>query len=92
MRRRKFGREFKVEAVKLVKDRGVSVAQARLLGLRTAFSGPDHTRFGPKQGRQAAVQRGDPSNAHQENYAHDADQHLRNDAARNLHQDPVSGE
>jgi transposase len=28
MRRRKFSREFKVEAVKLVKDRGVSVAQA----------------------------------------------------------------
>ena len=28
MRRRKFSRECKVEAVKLVKDRGVSVAQA----------------------------------------------------------------
>ena len=28
MRRRTFSREFKVEAVKLVKDRGVSVAQA----------------------------------------------------------------
>jgi transposase len=28
MRRRRFSREFKVEAVKLVKDRGVSVAQA----------------------------------------------------------------
>jgi transposase len=28
MRRRKFSREFKVEAVKLVRDRGVSVAQA----------------------------------------------------------------
>ncbi len=28
MERRKFGREFKVEAVKLVKERGVSVAQA----------------------------------------------------------------
>ena len=28
MRRRKFGREFKVEAVRLVKERGVSVAQA----------------------------------------------------------------
>jgi transposase len=28
MRRRKFNREFKVEAVKLVKERGVSVAQA----------------------------------------------------------------
>jgi transposase len=28
MRRRKFSREFKIEAVKLVKERGVSVAQA----------------------------------------------------------------
>ena len=28
MRRRKFSREFKLEAVRLVKDRGVSVAQA----------------------------------------------------------------
>jgi transposase len=28
MRRRKFSREFKVEAVKLVRPRGVSVAQA----------------------------------------------------------------
>ena len=28
MRRRKFGREFKVEAVKLVRERGVSVALA----------------------------------------------------------------
>jgi transposase len=28
MRRRKFSREFKVEAVKLVRERGVSVAQA----------------------------------------------------------------
>lgn len=28
MRRRKFGREFKLEAVKLVRARGVSVAQA----------------------------------------------------------------
>jgi transposase len=28
MRRRKFSREFKIEAVKLVRDRGVSVAQA----------------------------------------------------------------
>ncbi len=28
MQRRKFGREFKLEAVKLVKARGVSVAQA----------------------------------------------------------------
>lgn len=27
MERRKFGREFKIEAVRLVKDRGVSVAQ-----------------------------------------------------------------
>jgi transposase len=28
MQRRKFGREFKVEAVRLVKERGVAVAQA----------------------------------------------------------------
>jgi transposase len=28
MQRRKFSREFKIEAVKLVKERGVSVAQA----------------------------------------------------------------
>jgi transposase len=28
MQRRKFGREFKLEAVKLVRDRGISVAQA----------------------------------------------------------------
>jgi len=28
MQRRKFSREFKVEAVKLVRERGVSVAQA----------------------------------------------------------------
>ena len=28
MRRRQFGREFKIEAVKLVRERGVSVAQA----------------------------------------------------------------
>ena len=28
MQRRKFGREFKIEGVRLIKDRGVSVAQA----------------------------------------------------------------
>ena len=28
MRRRKFSREFKIEAVKLVRERGVSAAQA----------------------------------------------------------------
>jgi transposase len=28
MQRRKFSREFKIEAVKLVKERGVSAAQA----------------------------------------------------------------
>jgi transposase len=28
MQRRKFGREFKIEAVRLISDRGVSVAQA----------------------------------------------------------------
>ena len=30
MQRRKFGREFKVEAVRLIKERGVAVAQAAL--------------------------------------------------------------
>ena len=28
MQRRKFGREFKIEAVRLIRERGVSVAQA----------------------------------------------------------------
>jgi transposase len=28
MQRRRFGREFKIEAVRLIRDRGVSVAQA----------------------------------------------------------------
>lgn len=28
MRRRQFGREFKIEAVRLIRERGVSVAQA----------------------------------------------------------------
>ncbi|MCA3182705.1 MAG: transposase [Methylobacterium sp.] len=28
MQRRRFGREFKVEAVRLIRDRGVSIAQA----------------------------------------------------------------
>jgi transposase len=32
MKRRKFSREFKVEAVKLVSERGVSVAQFLRLG------------------------------------------------------------
>jgi hypothetical protein len=37
MERRQFTREFKLEAVKLVRDRGVTVAQAsRDLGLRRA--------------------------------------------------------
>ena len=52
MRRRKFSREFKLEAVRLVKDRGVAVAQAaRDLDLhenvlrkwiREAMSDPQH--------------------------------------------------
>ena len=61
-------------------------------GLRNVFSDPDHTRFGPKQGRKAAVQCSDPSNAYQENDAQDADEHLGDDATCNLHQDPVSSE
>ena len=50
MERRKFSREFKFEAVKLVRDRGVSVAQAARdldvhsnvlrKGVREAVSGP----------------------------------------------------
>jgi transposase len=30
MQRQKFGREFKIEAIRLINDRGVSVAQAPL--------------------------------------------------------------
>jgi transposase len=59
MRRRKFSREFKLEAVRLVKDRGVSVAQAaRDLDLhenvlrkwiREADTDPRHSFPGPGQ-------------------------------------------
>ena len=37
MERRKFGREFRIDAVRLVKERGVSVAQA---GCQGRVSGP----------------------------------------------------
>jgi transposase len=39
MQRRKFGREFKVEAVRLIKDRGVSVAQYAAGSLRERLVG-----------------------------------------------------
>jgi transposase len=56
MQRRKFSREFKVEAVKLVRERGVSVAQAgRDLGvhenvLRNGGRSSAPTRCRPSQG------------------------------------------
>jgi transposase len=64
MQRRKFGREFKLEAVKLVRDRGVSVAQAardldvhenvlrkwvRELGADPAQAFPGHGQMKPEQ-------------------------------------------
>ncbi len=72
MERRKFTREFKLEAVKLIRDRGVSVAQAsRDLGvhgtvLRTwvkAFAGdpvqafPGHGQIKPEQAEIARLKR-----------------------------------
>jgi len=72
MERRKFTREFKLEAVKLIRDRGVSVAQAsRDLGvhgtvLRTwvkAFAGdpvqafPGHGQMKPEQAEIARLKR-----------------------------------
>ena len=43
MERRKFSREFKLEAVKLVRDRGVTAAQAsRALVLRQGHKGGAH--------------------------------------------------
>ena len=49
MRRRRFSREFKVEAVKLVRERGVSVAQAaRDLDVHEFHRHTGHaTRFEP---------------------------------------------
>lgn len=64
MERRKFTREFKLEAVKLVTDRGVTVAQAaRDLGLHGTvlrrwvqdFSADPGQAF-PGNGRQSAEQ------------------------------------
>ena len=64
MRRRKFSREFKLEAVRLVKDRGVSVAQAardldlhenvlrkwiRELGADPLHAFPGHGQMKPEQ-------------------------------------------
>ena len=64
MQRRKFSREFKLEAVRLVKDRGVSVAQAardldlhenvlrkwiRELGADPLHAFPGHGQMKPEQ-------------------------------------------
>ena len=64
MQRRKFSREFKLEAVRLVKDRGVSVAQAardldlhenvlrkwiRELGADPRHAFPGHGQMKPEQ-------------------------------------------
>ena len=64
MRRRQFGREFEIEAVRLIKDRGVSVAQAsrdldvhenqlrkwvKLFSADPAQSFPDHGQMKPEQ-------------------------------------------
>ena len=44
MQRRKFNREFKLEAVRLVKERGVSIAQAsRDLDVHEVRLGPENT-------------------------------------------------
>jgi transposase-like protein len=47
MERRKFTREFKLEAVKLIKDRGISYAQAEVAAtqLREGFCGRSGTGF-----------------------------------------------
>ena len=50
MQRRKFSREFKIEAVRLVRERGVSVARARSeLGAAVEFAsgGDDATPSSP---------------------------------------------
>ncbi len=39
MQRRKFGREFKIEAVRLIKQRGVSVAQRPAIWMSTRSRG-----------------------------------------------------
>jgi transposase len=59
MRRRRFNREFKVEAVKLVRERGVSVAQAardldvheNVLRKWVKESAPTRFRLSPAMGR-----------------------------------------
>jgi len=72
MERRKFTREFKLEAVRLIRDRGVSVAQAsRDLGVHgtvlrawvKAFADdpaqafPGHGQMKPEQGEIARLKR-----------------------------------
>ena len=74
MQRRKFSREFKIEAVKLVRERGVSVAQAgrdldvhenvlrkwvKEFGSDPAQAFPGHGQMKPEQiGDRAAAARG----------------------------------
>ncbi|WP_157699474.1 IS3 family transposase [Pseudorhodoplanes sinuspersici] len=72
MQRRKFGREFKLEAIKLVRERGVSVAQAardldvhenvlrkwvRELGADPAQAFPGHGQMKPEQQEIARLRR-----------------------------------
>jgi len=72
MERRKFTREFKLEAVKLIKERGVSVAEAsRDLGVHgtvlrnwvkaladdTEHAFPGHGRMKPEQAEIARLKR-----------------------------------
>ena len=46
MRRREFSREFKIEAVKLVRERGVSVAQAGRHEVRLHCEAPEYLAGG----------------------------------------------
>ncbi|MGY4281649.1 transposase [Bradyrhizobium sp. LM2.7] len=73
MQRRKFSREFKIEAVKLVRERGVSVAQAgrdlgvhenvlrkwvKEFGFDAAQSFPGHGQMKPEQLEIERLRRG----------------------------------
>lgn len=62
MRRRSFSPEFKLEAIKLVRERGVTVAQAsRDLGLHQNVLRKwvrDHVENGPKAFPEAVLQGG----------------------------------
>jgi transposase-like protein len=59
MQRRKFSREFKIEAVRLVRERGVSVAQAWLkrLGTSTSRERSSQMSEGIWHGSEAGVSR-----------------------------------